>query len=60
MIVLKSNYVPITDVYGNIIGFSGRTYLEKDVSEPKYINTQETPIFRKMKYYIIYIIVKIY
>lgn len=38
---------PITDVYGNIVGFSGRTYLTKYVNEPKYINTQETPIFKK-------------
>src|SRR5690554_56143 len=38
---------PITDNYGNIVGFSGRTYLDKDINEPKYINTQETPIFKK-------------
>lgn len=39
---------PITDSYGNIIGFSGRTYLSSsDTNEPKYINTQETPVFKK-------------
>ncbi len=38
---------PITDEYNNIIGFSGRSYLDITKNEPKYINTQETPIFKK-------------
>lgn len=38
---------PISDEFGNIIGFSGRVFLENHKNEPKYINTQETPIFKK-------------
>ncbi|HEY8365006.1 MAG TPA: DNA primase [Haloplasmataceae bacterium] len=38
---------PITDDLGNIVGFSGRSYLESSKNEAKYINTQETPIFKK-------------
>lgn len=38
---------PITNEYGNIVGFSGRIYKDSDKSEAKYINTQETPIFKK-------------
>lgn len=37
---------PITDVLGNVIGFTGRTL---DNSEPKYLNTAETPIFNKSR-----------
>ncbi|QVK19169.1 DNA primase [Mycoplasmatota bacterium] len=38
---------PICDEYGNIVGFSGRSYLDTNKNEPKYMNTQETPIFKK-------------
>lgn len=38
---------PIKDEHGNIVGFSGRTYLPEDTESPKYINTQETPVFKK-------------
>ena len=37
---------PITDLDGNICGFSGRRYLEND-HESKYLNTNETIIFKK-------------
>lgn len=37
---------PIFDVRGNIVAFSGRA-LENDPSIPKYINTRETPIYKK-------------
>ncbi len=40
---------PITNEHGNIVGFSGRLYLDKNKDEPKYMNTQETPIFKKAK-----------
>ena len=36
---------PIQDVRGRVIGFGGRA-LDSD-QEPKYLNTPETPIFRK-------------
>ncbi|MEO0108607.1 MAG: DNA primase [candidate division WOR-3 bacterium] len=35
---------PIMNLSGRVIGFSGRVL---DDSEPKYLNTNETPIFRK-------------
>ncbi len=38
---------PIFNEYGDIVGFSGRSYLDKNKNEAKYINTQETPIFKK-------------
>lgn len=38
---------PIVDEFGNVLGFSGRLYKEQQTSEPKYINTQETPVFKK-------------
>lgn len=38
---------PITDEYSSIVGFSGRTYLDTNKNEAKYVNTQETPIFKK-------------
>lgn len=37
---------PISDIRGNIIGFSGRL-TEKSEVEGKYINTPETPIYHK-------------
>ena len=36
---------PIHDVRGRVIGFGGRAL--QDEQEPKYLNTPETPIFRK-------------
>jgi DNA primase len=35
---------PITDVQGLIVGFGGRVL---DASQPKYLNTPETPVFNK-------------
>ncbi len=37
---------PIIDVYGNIIGFGGRTLGD---GQPKYLNSPETDIFNKSK-----------
>ncbi len=39
---------PITDGSGSVIGFSGRRYTD-DVGGGKYINTPETPLFKKSK-----------
>jgi DNA primase len=39
---------PIMDVQGNVIGFSARKYLEK-TGGGKYINTPETPLFKKSR-----------
>ncbi|MDD4547539.1 MAG: DNA primase [Bacilli bacterium] len=36
---------PLTDISGKIVGYSGRTFNNEDTS--KYINTKETPIFKK-------------
>lgn len=36
---------PLKDLEGNTVGFSGRIYLESD--ESKYINSKESPIFKK-------------
>jgi DNA primase len=38
---------PIHDEYGNCVGFSGRTYLDKDNEQAKYINSPQTVIFTK-------------
>lgn len=35
---------PITDMYGNIVGFGGRVIKS---GEPKYLNSPETPVFVK-------------
>jgi DNA primase len=35
---------PISDIRGRVIGFGGRTLAEV---EPKYLNSPETPVFRK-------------
>lgn len=37
---------PIADVHGNIVGFTGRI-LSEDKKEAKYVNTPETPSYRK-------------
>lgn len=39
---------PIRDLQGNIIGFGGRVL---DDSQPKYLNTPETPVFKKGKHF---------
>lgn len=36
---------PVRNPAGKVIGFSGRTLNEEDI--PKYLNTPETPVFRK-------------
>lgn len=36
---------PLHDIYGHIVGFSGRIY--KNIDQNKYLNTKETPIFKK-------------
>lgn len=38
---------PLHDPYGKIVGFSGRIYQEFDQDKNKYLNTKETPIFKK-------------
>ncbi len=38
--------VPILDLTGNVIGFGGRVL---DNSKPKYINTDDSPVFKKGK-----------
>ncbi len=37
---------PIHDVHGHLVGFSGR-HIDQDQFGPKYLNTPQTPIFRK-------------
>ncbi len=39
---------PIIDIYGQVIGFCGRT-LESDPKFAKYLNTGDTPLFNKRK-----------
>lgn len=39
---------PITNIQGKVIGFGSRVFNEKS-SEPKYINSPETDIYRKRK-----------
>lgn len=36
---------PLYDLFGQVVGFSGRIY--KDVDQNKYLNTKETDIFKK-------------
>ena len=36
---------PLKDIYGHYVGFSGRIY--KDSNTSKYVNTKESPIFKK-------------
>lgn len=37
---------PITDVHGNVVGFTGRI-LTSDPQQPKYMNTPETMVYKK-------------
>ena len=39
--------IPLIDTAGNIVGFGGRNM---DGSEPKYINTSDTPAFKKSRF----------
>ncbi len=38
--------IPLKDLYGNVIGFGGRVIGE---GEPKYLNSPETPLYKKGK-----------
>ena len=38
---------PLFDTNNRVVGFSGRIYLSSDKEQSKYINTKETPIFKK-------------
>ncbi|NBU62506.1 MAG: DNA primase [Chlamydiae bacterium] len=38
--------IPIKDSHGNVLGFTARRFHEEE-SGPKYINTKETPLFKK-------------
>ncbi|MDR2828875.1 MAG: DNA primase, partial [Acholeplasmatales bacterium] len=40
--------IPITDGYGRVVAFSGRL-IEKNDNQPKYVNSPESPIFKKGK-----------
>lgn len=40
---------PIRDVNGRVIGFGGRILASKGDSQPKYINSSETPLFNKRR-----------
>ncbi len=58
-LIVKNNYgysdiynnrimFPIWDITGKVVGFSGRTFNGEDTTKyAKYINTKETPIFKK-------------
>jgi DNA primase len=38
--------IPIMDIRGNFVGFGGRL-LHDDPKQPKYLNTSDTPVFKK-------------
>lgn len=38
---------PLHDHRGNVIGFAGRIFEEKDNAVAKYVNTRETPVYHK-------------
>lgn len=38
---------PLFDTNNRVVGFSGRIYLDSDKGLNKYVNTKETPIFKK-------------
>jgi len=38
---------PIFDMYGAVVGFTGRVLVETEKSGGKYVNTPETPIYNK-------------
>jgi len=39
--------IPITDVFGHVVGFGGRVLNSEDENSPKYLNTPETVLFNK-------------
>ena len=39
--------IPITNIFGNVVGFGGRILGSADDSTPKYLNTPETALFNK-------------
>ncbi len=39
--------IPITNVFGHVVGFGGRILGEADETTPKYLNTPETVLFNK-------------
>lgn len=39
--------IPITDIFGHVVGFGGRILTAEDDSTPKYLNTPETALFNK-------------
>lgn len=39
--------IPITNVFGHVVGFGGRILTSEDESTPKYLNTPETALFNK-------------
>ena len=39
--------IPISDVFGRIVGFGGRILTATDETNPKYLNTPETELFNK-------------
>lgn len=38
---------PISDEYGNVIGYSARIFNNTDKNQPKYINSRETILYKK-------------
>ncbi len=46
--VFKNRIIfPLKDLEGNIVGFSGRRFLPNSENESKYLNTNETILFKK-------------
>lgn len=46
--VFKNRIIfPLKDLEGNVVGFSGRKYLLNSENESKYLNTNETILFKK-------------
>ena len=41
--------IPITDIFGHVVGFGGRILDDNQKDAPKYLNTPETEIFSKGK-----------
>lgn len=39
--------IPITDIFGHVVGFGGRILNDSEKDAPKYLNTPETVIFNK-------------
>lgn len=39
--------IPITDIFGHVVGFGGRIITAEDENSPKYLNTPETVLFNK-------------